>query len=439
MLRGGPGAIPDEVWRTLQVWESSIDAQVEQLAHEQIAIRRHLHAHPEPSGEETQTACYIRQRLSTAGLDARLLRNDRGLETGVVADLALGQPPADAPLIALRADIDALRVPDEKTVEYRSLRSDVAHACGHDAHTSVVLGAALAGAGVDRNGGEFPAGSGARLRFLFQPAEETSEGARWLVAQGAMEGVDAVLGLHVDPERACGEVGIRYGVLTANCDEVHFLVEGHGGHAARPHHSTDPVAAAAYLVTALYGLLPRSVDSRNASVLTIGRIAGGYAPNVIPERVELQGTLRTTDDATRGRLLERIAEVCRGVQETSGVTITPQFLRPLGAVYNHPAIAAALEAASRRLLDPAQIILLDRPSMGGEDFSVYLDHAPGAMLRLGCAAPGAKPPFLHSSTFDLDERALALGTRVLLRAALLLTRTAAEWKRLSGAGGQALR
>ena len=428
MLRGGLGTVSEEIWQALQPWESLLDEQIDRFADEQIAIRRHLHAHPEPSGEESETSLYISRRLAAAGVESRLLQNDRGVKTGVVADLILGQPRPDAPLIAIRADIDALRVPDEKTIEYRSQRPDVAHACGHDAHIAVVLGAALAGAGANRHNGSVPRPSGARLRFLFQPAEETSEGAHWLVSQGAMNGVDAVLGMHVDPERACGEVGIRYGVLTANCDEIQFLIEGRGGHAARPHHSIDPVAAAAHLITALYGFLPRSVDARNPSVFTVGRISGGYAPNVIPERVELEASLRTTDEATRHRLLQRIGEVCNGVQELSGATVTPQFLRPLGAVNNDAMLTGALEAASRRLLDPSRIILLDRPSMGGEDFSVYLEHAPGAMLRLGCALPGGNPPFLHSPTFDLDERALALGTRILIRAALLLTQTTAEWK-----------
>lgn len=415
-----PNGFDAEAWRRLEPWEGRLDAQVARLADEQVAIRRHLHAHPEPSGAEVETTRFVQQRLTAAGLGPRVLENPQGLPTGLVVDAVLGQPRPDGPLIALRADIDALRLADEKTVDYRSRVSGVAHACGHDAHTAILLTAALAGIGAAHDDG---LSGGVRLRFLFQPAEETSEGARSLVEHGAMDGVAAVLGLHVDPERTCGEVGIRYGTLTAHCDEVEIRIEGHGGHAARPHHSIDPIAAAAQLVGALYQSLPRSVDSRHPSVFTIGRIAGGSAPNVIPEQVELHGTLRTTDTPTRNRLLDRIQEIGRGVEQASGSRIAVRFLHPLGSVYNDPKITAALESACRRVIDAERIILLDKPSMGGEDFSVYLEHAPGAMLRLGCAVPGGKAPFLHSPLFDLDERALALGTRILLRTALLLSHT----------------
>jgi len=236
-----------------------------------------------------------------------------------------------------------------------------------------------------------------------------------------MDGVDAILGLHVDPERIVGKVGIRYGVLTANCDEVVIVVGGHGGHAARPHHTLDPIAASAHLVSTLYEFLPRSVDARNASVFTVGKIEGGYAPNVIPESVEMHGTLRTTDAESRQLLQQRIRDICSGVEQSSGTRVEVRFQQPLKSVDNHPRIAAALEEASLAVVGRENIDLIDQPSMGGEDFSVYLDHAPGALLRLGCADPADdSPPFLHSSLFDVDERAIALGARVLLRAAFLL-------------------
>jgi amidohydrolase len=417
-----------------------------------ISIRRHLHAHPEPSCEEQETSRYIAEQLSAVGIDARLCRD--GL--GVLADARFGEPDDESPLIAIRADIDALRIQDTKTTSYASTVPGISHACGHDAHATIVLAAALCAANCRPNdstpGGRvssaadgpardtrgLPAGqtpppdgdspgesnlppsTGARLRFLFQPAEETSEGARWLVEQGAVDGCSAILGVHVDPERPVGTVGIRYGTLTANCDEVQILVEGKGGHSARPHHTRDPIAAAATLVSLLYQYLPRSVDSRSPSVFSIGKIAGGTLPNVIPERVEIRGSLRTLSSDHRETIKQRIEEIVHGVKEASGTSIHLQFLTPIDAVHNDTVVAAALEQASRRVVGDEGIDLIDQPSMGGEDFSGYLTRVPGALLRLGCAPPGFAAPFLHAPDFDIDERALALGTRILLRAALIL-------------------
>jgi amidohydrolase len=420
MHRGGFGPFSHDAWSAVGPWESRLDAQIDRLEQELVRIRRHLHANPEPSGEEIETSKLVARRLRDLGLAPRICRSDCGNEVGVVADLTLGDSKPDAPLIALRADMDALRIPDEKAVEYRSRRPGIAHACGHDAHTTILLGAALAGAAAQAEQEPTPGGFGARLRFLFQPAEETSGGAHWLVEQGALEGVDAIVGLHVDPERPVGQVGVRYGVLTANCDEVEIVVEGHGGHAARPHHTIDPIAAAAHLVGTLYEFLPRAVDSRSASVFTIGRISGGYTPNVIPERVELLGSLRTTEPHTREMLKKRIEQTCAAVELTSGATVRARFHSPLKSVNNDPMIAHALELASERVVGRENVAIIDRPSMGGEDFAVYLDHVRGALLRLGCATPGVKTPFLHSTEFDIDERALVTGTKILTRAALLL-------------------
>jgi amidohydrolase len=225
----------------------------------------------------------------------------------------------------------------------------------------------------------------------------------------------------VDPERPVGEVGIRYGMLTANCDAIDIAIRGHGGHAARPHHSHDPIAAAAQLVAALYQHLPRSVDSRDAAVFTVGRIHGGYSHNVIPEAVVLQATLRTTDAVSRATLQRRIDEICRGVAQAAGVEIEIAFGIPLPGVNNHPRLAAALEMAAVRVLGVEGVKQITRPSLGGEDFAVYLDKLDGALLRLGCATPELQSPFLHSPLFDIDERCLAIGMKVLFRAAVLLS------------------
>lgn len=410
----------------LAEWEGRIDERIDGLQPEVVRIRRHLHAHPEPSGEELLTTQFVRSRLDEAGIETRTYQNDEGLTVGLSADLSIGNPADDAPLIAIRCDIDALRMPDAKEVEYKSTNDGITHACGHDAHTAIVLGLGLMSSGLNNRtplGPPLLRGGilGQRLRLIFQPAEETSQGARWLVAQGAMENVDGILGLHVDPERPVGEVGIRYGFLTAFCDEIDIAVKGHGGHSARPHHTTDPIAAMAQLVTSLYQQLPRSVDSRDASVFSVGQVTAGYAPNVIPEIANLRGSLRSTTPDSRLTLKQRIEEIAAGVAQSTRSEIEVRFGAPLNAVDNHPTFASALERASQDVLGDDHVKLIDRPSLGGEDFSEYLGQAPGALLRLGCAVPGIRQPFLHAPNFDLDERCLAIGMKILFRAATQLS------------------
>ncbi|MFV0445717.1 MAG: M20 family metallopeptidase [Planctomycetaceae bacterium] len=404
--------------QALEGWEAPLDRQVVELESMLIETRRHLHAHPEPSREERETSRYLHQRLRDVGISARLGRN--GL--GVIADLDIGEPAPNSPRIAIRADIDALKLPDAKTVPYASTRPGLCHACGHDAHSTIVLGSALALVGL-RDNGLVPghAVAGLRLRYIFQPAEESAEGGFWMVEQGAVDGCAAILGLHVDPERTLGTVGIRYGALTANCDEVEILIEGKGGHSARPHHTLDPIAAAASLVTSLYQHLPRAVDARNPSVFSVGKIAGGSLPNVIPGRVEILGSLRTQDPETRQKLKNRIEAIVHGVKEISGAQMHLRFFESIDGVVNDERITGALETASRSVLGDAGIVRIPQASMGGEDFSAYLTRVPGAMLRLGIAPPGFTAPFLHATNFDIDERALSIGIRILLRAALLLT------------------
>ena len=410
---------------------AAIDTEIQRLDETLVRVRRHLHSHPELSGQEVATTSYLVERLEEVGLQPRRLNFD-GEPTGLSVDVAVGNATADSPLIAIRADIDALPINDAKDVPYKSQRAGMMHACGHDAHTTIVLGAALASgrltAGSDSAGdsagrpldnGDIPP---TRLRFLFQPAEETSGGALGMIEQGVLEGVDAILALHVDPERTVGDVGIRYGVLTAFCDEVDILVCGRGGHSARPHQAIDPIAAAVQLLTALYQLLPRSVDSRSPSVFTVGRFVSGHAPNAIPDRAELNGSLRTTEPAARSLLHSRIREVADGISRATGVSIQVVFRSPLPGVVNGSRVTSALEEASVHVLGRKHVHLIDRPSMGGEDFAEYLAHVPGAMLRLGCASPGRDAAFLHSPDFDIDERALGLGCRILAQAAMIVSR-----------------
>lgn len=411
----------EEVYRGMSGACSTLDEMVKRLGGDLIATRRHLHAHPEPSGEEFETTRLLVDRLQESGLEPQIPAQG----VGVIADVELGNPRADAPCIALRGDIDALRLPDRKTVEWASTRTGLAHACGHDCHTTMVLMAARAAsqlrvADVPAGASQISSLPGMKLRFIFQPAEETAEGARWMVDSGAMDGVDAILGVHVDPLFPVGTVGIRSGVLTAHCDDVTIRVAGRGGHAARPHHTTDPISATAQLINLLYQTLPRSADSRSASVFTIGTIHAGEANNVIPDDVSMTGSLRTIDADTRSELIAKMQAIGQAIEQATGNHVLIGLHHPLGSVTNDARIAAAVELVARDVVGPSSIRHLDRPSMGGEDFAVYLERAPGFQLRLGCAGEGPEWPPLHSPYFDVDERVLDIGLTMLVRTAILL-------------------
>lgn len=386
--------------------DSFINSRVDWLRE----ARRHLHAHPEPSGEEYSTSRYLLETLQKAGIDAQLLPSGCGL----TADLGTSSPTKR---IGLRADIDALRLQDLKETEYASRCPHVMHACGHDGHTTCVLGAALALHAAYQEG-ELPSEFAARI--LFQPAEETAVGALEMIEAGALEGVHALLALHLDPSRDAGKIGVRYGVLTAACDDVLFVITGSGGHAARPHESRDPIFASAQLLNALYSFVPRATDSADAVVLTIGQLNSGDNPNVIPEDAILRGTLRTLLETTRDATRVLIERLANGVGEISDTEIEVRFEDGPPSVVNDTHLTQLLRDTGVEVLGRENVQVIEKPSMGGEDFAFYLAHVPGAMFRLGCASDESNCHPLHSPHFDIDERALVVGARVL-------TYTAVRW------------
>jgi amidohydrolase len=393
----------------MDAWQEAIDSYIDRQSERWISVRRHLHAHPEPSREEFETTEYLAQQLDEAGLRVRIVPNGRGL-------IAEPEDQAIGPRTAFRADIDALRLSDAKSVSYRSCRDGVMHACGHDAHATIALAAALA-LWESRHVLAAPLA----WRAIFQPAEEVSEGAVEMIEAGALENVRSIVALHVDPELSVGRIGQRVGVLTAACQELRILVRGVGGHAARPHLAVDPIAVAAQLVSSLYQILPRSVDSRDPSVVTFGSIRGGNSPNVIPEEVELQGTIRTLSDRAAAQVEERITQVARGLSAASRCTIDVAFNRGTAAVVNDPEVTAACVQAARQVVGPANVEEIRLPSMGGEDFSGYLKHARGCLLRLGVAGLDRPRHPLHSPHFDIDEDALTVGAKLLAHSVVLLS------------------
>ncbi len=381
------------------------------LRAELIAFRRDLHMHPELGNQEVRTTAVIKDRLERAGLAPRVL--DTG--TGLVCDI---RPPGTRrPLLALRADIDALPIPDTKTVSYRSTVPGRAHACGHDVHATVVLGAGLMLARLAERG-LLPR----PVRLLFQPAEEVLPGgAQDVVATGVLDGVEQILALHCDPKVDAGRIGVRVGPITSACDRIEVALAGPGGHTARPHLTTDLVTAAAKVATEVPALIARRVDTRAGMAITWGRLTTGHAPNVIPQTAELSGTMRCLDLAAWRAAPDLVHAAVDEVAALYRAKSEIQYIRGVPPVVNDAASTALLaEAMTARF--GAQAVGETEQSLGGEDFSWYLEHVPGAMARLGVRPPGdasAAPRDIHQGDFDVDESAIGVGVDLLTGAALL--------------------
>ena len=385
------------------------ESQLARIAPQFSRVRRHIHQNPELSGKEFATTTYVSKRLGAGGVPHRVAPGERGIITEIVA-----AEESDASVVAIRADIDALPIQEESEVPYRSKKPGVMHACGHDAHAAILLGTTLA---LYRSG-PLPVG----WRSIFQPSEEIGHGARDMLSHGALEGVNAIIALHVDPTLDVGNVGITPGPRTAYCQDFVIEVRGRGGHGARPHATVDPIAAAAHLITLIYQAIPRQTDARDPIVVSIGLVNGGHAANVIPDLVTMKGTIRTLGPVIAAHGRERLERLCSGVAQAFGAKISPTFDDLLPGLENDPRIAMRSIAAARALLGPDKVATNDRPSMGAEDFADYLAFVPGCMVTLGVKSSGRKVTPLHTSTFDIDERALLIGAR-------LLTRVLLEWPR----------
>ncbi len=382
----------------------------ESLRAELVAFRRDLHMHPELGNQEFRTTAAIKERLEKAGLEPRVL----AVGTGLVCDI--GNWDDGLPALALRADIDALPIPDAKTeCPYRSTVPDRAHACGHDVHTTVVLGAGLVMADLHSKG-LLPR----PVRLIFQPAEEVLPGgAADAIDCGVLEGVGRIIAVHCDPRVDAGRIGIREGAITSACDRLEIALDGPGGHTARPHLTTDLVTAVARVVTDVPALVARRVDTRSGLAVTWGRIESGHAPNVIPQHAELSGTVRCLDiDAWRQApdiLVAAIDEVANLHRAKSEIN----YVRGVPPVVNDPIVTELLRDAmiARRGADSVEGT---EQSLGGEDFSWYLEHVPGAMARLGVRTPGERTVRdLHQGDFDVDEHAIQVGVELFTAAALI--------------------
>lgn len=402
-------------------WHSQLGDSIDQFSDWLVEFRRSLHQAPEVSGEEFQTSLTLYQILGDLGLDVRMGPDGRG----VIADLDTFEGDGST-AIALRADIDALRIHDCKEVPYCSQKDGIMHACGHDAHTTLVLGAAKALQQLARHGKlPWPI----RARFIFQPAEEICTGAADMIKAGALEDVSAIMATHMEPGLPLGKVGFRKGELTARCEEIHIQIRGSSGHGARPYEANDPIAAAAQLVNTLYLAIPRVTQTHEAVVVSFGQIHGGASPNVIPETVELQGTLRTLLPQTRKETIQHIHRIAEGIAMATETEIDVAFELGTDAVRNDGHVIDLLKEGCVELLGMPSIYEIPRASMGGEDFAFYLQHIPGAMVRLGCAKPGIENwPMLHSTRFDIDERILPLGANLLARSTIAAFEPGSKWR-----------
>ncbi len=373
--------------------------QAQQLGEQLIAWRRDIHMHPELGFQEQRTARLVADTLAEFGIEAQT----GGGKTGVVGFLGEGSP-----VIGIRADMDALPIQETNDTLYRSQTPNVMHACGHDAHTAILLGVAkLLATMPDRPPGQ--------VRFFFQPSEEGSDsdnksGAVRMIEDGALEGVDAVIALHVASDLPAGFVSVEDGYSTANEDSFEIVLKGTGGHGAMPHQTVDPTFILAQVLNSIQGIRARRIDPTKAAALSIGVIRAGAASNVIPSEVYISGTMRSFDDDTRQQLRDELArtlEVARALGGDFTLRIRPGY----PSNYNEPAVAALMRAATVSMAG-ADAVIAPEKMMGAEDFAFMTRKAPGAMFMLGAAVGDYSRPH-HTPVFDIDESTLPLGAAVL--------------------------
>jgi amidohydrolase len=374
-----------------------------------LEARRHIHANPELSYQEEQTAAFVAARLRELGYEPET--GIGGLH-GVMAVLKGGRP---GPTIGLRADMDALPITEAVDLPFQSTKPGVMHACGHDCHTAMLLGAAKALKQVQ----EQVAGT---VVFLFQPAEEVGPGgAKAMVGAGCLEGMDAVFALHIGPTMDAGQIGFMEGVSSANSDGIKITITGKGGHAAHPHLSVDAVVVAGHVLVALQQIVARQVGPVQSAVITIGSIHGGTKGNIIAETVELVGTCRTLDPDLRASMPGRLERLVTGVCEAFGATGKVEYRCGYPSCVNDP-VAVALSREAAALALGAENVQQTQVSLGGEDFSYMMQAAPGCMGRLGSAIPSAPASErwpLHNARLLVDESALAHGVAYYVALAAL--------------------
>ena len=369
--------------------------KIDSFNDELINLRRHIHQHPELSGLENQTAILISGYLKNIGWKV----TESIGRTGVIADFG----PIDKGIIGLRVDMDALPIFEETKLSFRSKVDGVMHACGHDLHVSIGLGVAKIVKDLKLNFG---------TRIIFQPAEEIASGAKWMIKDGAINGLTHILGVHVYPDLSVGTIGIRDGSLTAAAGELHVEIKGKSGHGARPHEGLDSIWVASKVISGIQELITRKLDPLDPVVVTFGKINGGNAFNVLAEKVNLIGTVRCTNLKLFKNIGNWLNENISSLAKSCGAEANVIFREITPPVNNNSKINRILRESGIEVLGKENVIELQKPSLGAEDFAEFLNETPGAMFRLGVSNSNGCAP-LHSSKFDPDERAIAVGIKVI--------------------------
>jgi len=399
-----PAGDPGEEQLGDPVLVAAVGAELDARARDLSLFRRDLHAHPELAWSEGRTTDAVVARLETAGLSVKRL-DTSGLVAEVGAD--------DGPLMALRADLDGLAVPDTTSDPWRSTVPDIAHACGHDVHAAALTGVGEALAAVHTRT-PLPT----RVRLLFQPAEEIMPGgAKALIAAGALEDVERIYALHCDPTLDVGQVGLRVGPITGASDSLSITLAGRGGHTSRPHLTEDLTFALGVLVTQLPSALSRRLDPRAGASLVWGAVHAGGALNVIPARGRLGGTLRMLDASAWHEAEHLVRRLVRDLVSPYGVTADVDYVRGVPPVVNDKQATVELGRAVAATLGPVSLVPTSQ-SLGGEDFARYVQHVPGAMGRLGTRTPGGPTYDLHQGDLRVDERSTVVAAKVLATAAV---------------------
>lgn len=384
----------------------AIDQEIEKNRAEMIKVRRFLHMNPELGNREFETAKLVASKLSSLGLEVK---------TGVAGTGVVGllRGALSGPTVAIRADLDALPIQELNTFPYRSLNPGVMHACGHDFHTTIALGTAAVLSKIkDRIRGN--------VKFIFQPAEEglpagQEGGAALMIKEGVLDNppVRAIFALHVWPELKVGEVGYAAGYLMASSDNFVITIEGKSAHAARPQEGIDAVVLAAQVITNLQTIISRAIDPTEPAVITIGKIQGGMKANIIAEKVEMEGTVRTLNEKVRERMPVLMENIIRGLTGSYGASYSFKYEKGTPPVYNHPDLVQAMVPVLENALSPDQVVPV-KPQMVAEDFALLAERVPAFMYLLGVRSPGqASAAPLHSPYFNPDERAIPVGIKAM--------------------------
>jgi amidohydrolase len=383
-----------------------IEKEVDTLFERIVQIRHEIHQNPELSGEEEETNLLIRSILEAEGIPFKTFETHYGLVADIVKDPAL-------PTVAIRGDMDALPMPENSSKPYASKKEGIMHACGHDAHTATALGCALV---LNRVKEKLPG----NVRIIFQPAEEVLHGgSNQMIEDGALEGVSAIFGLHVYPYLRTGQIGYKYGVMMASADSFSFDIYGKTAHGARPHEGIDAVLVTAMVINSLNHIVSRRIDPLHPAVISMGKIEGGNAPNIICDFVTVAGTVRTVNESVRKKIPEMMEATIKGICDAMDAKYHFDYKFGPPELTNNDHMVDIVKKAAEEVVGKEGLIDLVDPVMGGEDFSRYLQIVPGAFFRLGvCNEEKGTCVPQHNTRFDVDDDSLAIGMKILCLSAI---------------------